>query len=117
MQAFSADVQAILTQGRSNSGTPAASAAAGSTSQTASNQAPGAVHPHHHHHPHGGGENGSTDAAAQQLAAEIDPILQGGSLSPGQINQSASVFATDVMQALQSYGTTTPTSTGPSILA
>ena len=55
--------------------------------------------------------------AAQQLAAEIDPMLQNGSLSAGQVNQSASVFATDVMQALQSYGTTAPTATGPSILA
>ena len=55
--------------------------------------------------------------AAQQLAAEIDPMLQNGSLSAGQVNQSASVFATDVMQALRSYGTTAPTATGPSILA
>jgi hypothetical protein len=117
MQAFSADVKAMLTEGGSNGGTATASAATGSTSQTGSNQAPGAVHPHHHHHPHGGGENGSMDNAAQQLTAEIDPMLQSGSLSPDQTNQSASAFATDVMQALQSYGTTTPTATGPSILA
>ena len=48
---------------------------------------------------------------------EIDPTVQGGSLSSDQINQSASVFASDVMQALQSYGTTAPTAAGPSIVA
>jgi hypothetical protein len=113
----------MFAQSGSNAGTATTPAATGadatatSTSQTASNQAPGAVHHHHHHHSDGSGDGGSMNGAAQQLAAEIDPMLQGGSLSTGQINQSASVFATDVMQALQSYGTTAPTTTGTSILA
>jgi hypothetical protein len=104
MQAFSADLQALLAQSGGNAGTAATSAATGadatasSTNQTASSQAPGAVHHHHHHHSDGSGDGS-------------------GSLSTDQINQSASVFATDVMQALQSYGTTTRTASGPSILA
>jgi hypothetical protein len=120
MQAFSADLQAMLTQLGSDSTSTAASAAsdtgttASSTSQTASSQASGTVH--HHHHPNGSDEGGSMDSAANQLVDEIGQTVQGGSLSSDQINQSASVFASDVMQALQSYGTTAPTAAGTSIV-
>lgn len=122
MQAFSADLQAMLTQLGSDSTSTAASAASdtsttasSTTSQTTSNQASGTVH--HHHHPNGSDEDGSMDSTANQLVDEIGQTVQGGSLSSDQINQSASVFASDVMQALQSYGTTAPTAAGTSILA
>ena len=57
------------------------------------------------------------DSAAHQLVDEIGRTVQNGSLSAGQITQSASAFASDVMQALQSYGTTASTAAGTSIVA
>ncbi|HME24122.1 MAG TPA: hypothetical protein VKI44_22785 [Acetobacteraceae bacterium] len=122
MQAFSADLQAMLTQLGSDSSSTTASATdtgttASSTSQTASSQASGTVQQHHHHHPHGSGGDGSMDSAANQLVDEIGQTVQNGSLSSSQITQSASAFASDVMQALQSYGTTASTAAATSILA
>ncbi len=57
------------------------------------------------------------DNSANQLVGEIGQSLQGGTLSSGQINQSASAFAGDVMQALQSYGSTAASGTLPPMLA
>jgi hypothetical protein len=85
------------------SATSASSATASATSATDPSQNPNAVHHHHHHH--GQGEGGSMDGDANQLVGEIGQSLQGGTLSTSQINQSANLLATDVMQALQSYGT------------
>jgi hypothetical protein len=123
MQAFSADLQSMLTQlgnGTSSSATSSATdASSGSSSidQTGTAQAQGAEHHHHHHHHAGGaGDDGSPQNAANQLVGEIGQSLQGGTLSTSQVNQSASTFAADVMQALQSYGTTTPSASGSSII-
>jgi hypothetical protein len=123
LQAFSADLQAMLTQLGSDSTSTAASATsdtgttASSTSQATASQASGTIHHHQHHHPSGSDEDGSMDSAANQLVDEIGQTVQSGSLSSNQINQSASLFASDVMQALQSYGTTAPTDAATSILA
>ena len=46
--------------------------------------------------------------AANQLLGSIGQSLQGGSLSASGISNSASTFASDVMQAMQAYGSTTP---------
>jgi hypothetical protein len=136
MQSFSADLQAMLTQlgdeanpSSTSATSPAASTstatgtstAAGSTTASATNttdptQSQGEVH-HHHHHMHGGGEGGSMDNTANQLVGQIGQSLQGGTLGSGQISQSASVFAGDVMQALQSYGSTAASASLPPILA
>ncbi len=139
MQSFSADLQAMLTQLGDEANTSATSAtsatspagststamgtstAAGSTTASATNptdptQSQGEVH-HHHHHMHGGGEGGSMDNTANQLVGQIGQSLQGGTLGSGQISQSASVFAGDVMQALQSYGSTAAGTSLPPILA
>jgi trimeric autotransporter adhesin len=132
MQAFSADLQAMLTQLGSDTSSATASATSDSSSattsatsdtsttssvtdQTASSQASGTVH--HHHHPHGSDNDGSMGSTANQLVDEIGQAVQSGSLSSDQITQSASVFASDVMQALQSYGTTATTAAATSILA
>jgi hypothetical protein len=138
MQSFSADLQAMLTQLGDEANTSATSAtsatspaaststatgtstAAGSTTASATNptdptQSEGEVHHHHHHH--GGGEGGSMDNTANQLVGQIGQSLQGGTLGSGQISQSASVFAGDVMQALQSYGSTAAGASLPPILA
>lgn len=129
MQAFSADLQAMLTQLGDEANPSATSAATASTSTATSSsttasatdptdttQSQGEVH-HHHHHMHGGGEGGSMDNTANQLVGQIGQSLQGGTLSTGQITQSASVFAGDVMQALQSYGSTASSISLPPILA
>jgi hypothetical protein len=125
MQAFSADLQAMLTQlgDEANPSATASTSTATSSSTTASatdptdtTQSQGEVH-HHHHHMHGGGEGGSMDNTANQLVGQIGQSLQGGTLSTGQITQSASVFAGDVMQALQSYGSTASSISLPPILA
>jgi hypothetical protein len=117
MQAFSADLQSMLVQLGDSSSTTAASStttasqSATSTDSSSASQSSNTIHHHHHH----GGEGGSTQDAADQLVGEIGQSLQGGTLTTDQINQSASAFATDVMQALQSYGTTTPTGSSGSI--
>ena len=121
VQAFSADLQAMLTQSASESAAPPAPAttttdpaATQPASQTASTNTQGAVH-HHHHHGHGGvGQGGSMQSAANRLVNEIGQSQAGGTLSPAE---SASAFATDVMQALQSYGTTATSGSNGSILA
>jgi hypothetical protein len=121
MQAFSADLQSALTQYASESSqsatasTTTTNTAADPAAQTAANQPKGTVH-HHHRHAHAGGGGGSIEQAATQAAGEIDQSLQGGSLTTSQIDQSASAFATGLMQALQSYGSTTPAASGSSIL-
>ncbi len=124
MQAFSADLQSMLTQLGNETGGSAASSATGTGSgssdidQTGTVQAQRAERHQHHHHAGGAGEDGSQQTAANQLVDEIGQSLQGGTLSASQIGQSASTFAADVMQALQSYGTrTTPGSSGSSIIA
>ena len=116
MQAFSTDLQSMLTQMGSDATTSAnsvnntgttSSTAASATSSTDTTQNPNAVHHHHHHHG-GGGEGGSMDETANQLVGEIGGATQGGTLTASQITQSASLLATDVMQALQSYGSVAP---------
>ena len=124
LQAFSADLQAMLTQMGSTAsntapttaataatGTPATGSAstANSTSQTASTQPQDGVAPHHHHHHSDGDQDDSMQTAANQLLGSIGQSLQGGSLSASGISNSASTFASDVMQAMQAYGSTTPT--------
>jgi hypothetical protein len=131
MQSFSADLQAMLTQLGDEANTSAtsttsaaastgtatsSSTAASATDPTDPTQSQGEVH-HHHHHMHGGGEGGSMDHTANQLVSQIGQSLQGGKLGSGQITQSASVFAGDVMQALQSYGSTAAGASLPPILA
>jgi hypothetical protein len=122
MQAFSADLLAMFGQSASASGSSAAAASAtdtgataSSTGQTTSNETSNSVH--HHHHAHGQRESGSMNSAANQLVDEIDQTIQNGSLDVGQITQSASAFASDVMRALQSYGSTASTNAATSIVA
>jgi hypothetical protein len=135
MQSFSADLQAMLTQlgdeanpsatsatsSAASTSTSTSTATSSSTTASATNptdptQSQGEVH-HHHHHMQGGDEGGSMANTANQLVGEIGQSSQGGTLGAGQINQSASVFAGDVMQALQSYGSTAAASSLPPILA
>jgi hypothetical protein len=140
LQAFSADLQAMLTQlgnAATTTSTPAASSsttgstapassastattsttttAADPTSQTASTQDTSGVHHHHHHHGDGdgdgdGGQGGSMQTAANQLVGDIGESLQTGSQTASGINNSASTFATDMVQAMQAYGGSTSTS-------
>jgi len=130
LQAFSADIQTMLAQmgsAASDSATTTAAATAtatgspttttttatasssGATSQTASTQPQDGVAPHHHHHHSDGDQDDSMQTAANQLLGSIGQSLQGGSLSASGISNSASIFASDVMQAMQAYGSTTPT--------
>lgn len=112
MQAFSADLQSMLAQlgDEGSTSATATGSTATATSQTDPTQSTSVSQHHHHHHAHGG-EGGSMDDTASQLVGEIGQSLQGGSLTAGQISQSASLFATDVEQALQSYGVAAPTPT------
>jgi len=124
LQAFSADLQAMLVQTANAAGTTGATQAAtggtgtqaSSTSQIDPNQPQQGVHHHHHHHG-GGDEGGSMQTAANQLVGNIGQTLQNGTLTSNGISNTASAFAADVMQALQSYGTTMPTASGPALLA
>jgi hypothetical protein len=147
LQAFSADLQEMLTQlgnAATTTATPtatttstqtASSSTTGSTttassssstttsttstatatdptSQTASNQDTDSVHHHHHHH-HGdgdAGQGGSVQTAANQLVGDIGESPQIGSQTASGINNSASTFASDIMQAMQAYGGSTSTS-------
>jgi len=102
-QSFSADLQSMMTQ----AGSGASATATAQTSQTAANQPVAA--PHHHHHRHSGQGGGSLSGAANQLTSEIGQSLNNGSLTPGGIANSASVFAADVMQAMQAYGSSAAT--------
>ncbi len=123
LQAFSADLQSMLTQMGSdasttsnsitNTGSTTSSTTASATSSTDPSQNPNAVHHRHHHHGGGGSEGGSMDDTANQLVGEIGGTTQNGTLTSSQINQSASLFATDVMQALESYGSVAPNSMTP----
>lgn len=121
MAVFSADLQAMLGQLAADAATATTSssttttAATSTTDQTTASQQSGSTH-HHHHQSASDGDDGSVQNIADQLVNEIGQS-QSGSLSADQINQSASIFAADVMQALQSYGTTTPTTSSGSILA
>lgn len=123
LQAFSADLQAMLAQmGSAAATTTATSAAAngatttaGSTGQTASIQTQSA--PHHHHHHSDGDDSGSMQMAANQLVGEIGQSVQNGTLTSSGINNSASSFAADVVQALQAYGLPTLTNPTSAIVA
>jgi hypothetical protein len=125
MASFSADLQSMLTQLGNSASTSATSptadpsaTAASAVNQSGTTQARGAEHHHHHHHGAGGVADGSSpQSAAGQLVGEIGQSLQGGTLSADQIDQSASIFAGDVMQALRSYGTTAAVPSGPSTVA
>ena len=117
LQAFSADLQSMLTQmgndasasvnSVTNGGTTS-STTASATSSADPTQTPNASHRHHHPHGHGEGEGGPMDDAASQLVGGIGGATQGSTLTLSQITQSASLFATDVMRALQSYGSVAP---------
>jgi len=116
MQAFSADLQAMLARLAEDASANTTSSTDGSASQTTASQTQATAHAHHHHHSHGAGESGSTQEAANQTADVTGPSSQGSSTS--QIDQSASAFAAKVIQMLQSYGTTAATSSSAaSILA
>lgn len=123
MQAFSTDLQSAMAQFSSNASQSATTTPATTSpdqtaaSQPSASQPDGQVHHHHHHHGGGGGEGESTQQMANQWAGEIDQSLQGGTLSANQINQTASTYATDLAQALQSYGNTMPMTSGASIIA
>jgi len=125
LQAFSADLQAMLVETANAAGTTGATqpttgatgTQASSTSQIDPNQPQEAVPHHHHHHHADGDEGGSMQTAANQLVGNIGQSLQNGTLTSNGISNTASIFAADVMQALQSYGTTTPTASGPALLA
>ena len=56
-------------------------------------------------------------ASANQLVGGIDQIFQASSLSADRIDQSASVLAVDVVQALRSYAGAGPASGIGSIVA
>jgi hypothetical protein len=133
MQAFSADLQSILTQAaNSTATTQTSSASAGTTdtcassqsgttagadasSQTANSQTSGEVHHHHHHHD--GGDSDPMQSSADKLVGQIGQSLQSGTLTAGQIDQSANLFASDVMRALQSYGATAANAPAQSVIA
>jgi hypothetical protein len=102
MQAFSADLQSMLTQMGTDASTSANSNnTAGTTNTTTANatssadpsQYPNALHRLHHHNGRGEGDDGTMDDGAHQLVGGID-----------QISKSASPFATDVRHALATYG-------------
>ncbi len=109
-QSFSADLQSMLSQ----SGQGASATTTAQTSQTAANQPVAVPHHHHHHHPSQGG-GGPLNADANQRTSEIGRNLDNGSPSPSGISNSASIFASDVMQAIQAYGSSAATTpaTGP----
>jgi hypothetical protein len=136
LQAFSADLQAMLTQMRSAASstatspataatTPATTTASGTTaaastsattasttnptSQTASTQPQDEAHHHHHHHSGGGGDS-SMQAAADQMIGAIGQSLQNGTQTASTVSNSASSFAADLIQAMQAYGSNAPTS-------
>jgi hypothetical protein len=114
MQAFSTDLQSMLTQLGAANGAAAGTGSidqSGTIDQTGTTQ--GVGHHHHHHH---GGEAGPVQDLADQLVGDLGQVAQGGSLSAGAIQQSASVFASDVMQALQAFGSSgTPVATTSSV--
>jgi hypothetical protein len=101
-QSFSADLQSMMTQ----AGSGASATGTAQTSQTAANQP---VAPHHRHHHHSGQGGGSLSGAENQLTAGTGQGLNNGSLTPGGIANSASVFAADAMQAMQAYGSSAAT--------
>ncbi len=109
-QSFSADLQSMLSQ----SGQGASPATTPRTSQTAANQPVAAPHHHRHHHP-SQGDGRSLSADANQPTSAIGRSTNSGSLTPNGISNSASIFAADVMQALQAYGASaaSPPATGP----
>ena len=125
MQAFSADLQTMLTQLGSGTGSAATPSAGGggapdsASLQAASNQAGGATHHrHHHHHPAGASAAGATQSVANPLVGSAGASPRNATASADQINQSASVLAADVMQALRAYGApASSASSGASILA
>lgn len=114
MQAFSTDLQSMLTQLGAADGTTAAAATttaaagtidqSGTIDQTGTTQTQGVGHHHHHHHGGDAGEAGSLQALADQFVGDLGQVAQSGSLGAGTIQQSASVFASDVVQALQAFG-------------
>jgi hypothetical protein len=112
MQAFSADLQSMLTQ-MGGEASPSANSvnSAGTTSMTASaaspadpSQNPNALRGHHHRNGHGEGDDGTVDDGAHQLVGGIDGAMQDGPETADQLSKSASLFATDVTHAFESYG-------------
>jgi hypothetical protein len=103
-QSFSADLRSMMTQ----SGQGASATTTEHTSQTAANQPMAAPHHHHHHHPSQGG-GGSLSTDANQLTSEIGQSLTNGSLTPSGISNASGLFASDVMQAMQAYGSSAAT--------
>lgn len=93
MQAFSADLQSMLTHVGTNSAGTASTATASATSSADPSQNPNALHRLHHHNGRGEGNDGTMDDGAQQLVAGSDTV-----------SKSASPFTTDKRHALKSYG-------------
>ena len=127
-QQLSGDIQALLVQAQSGSGTGAttttattpaqqlaadvqtimselqAGGSSGGTTATPAGtatqaNATGATRPHHHHHQHEGG------TSATSTAASSTATTQPASISSADAEVS-NVFAADIVQALQSYGGT-----------
>lgn len=114
-QAFSAELQAMLTQMAGEAGPPVNSTnGVGTSSTTASaagsadpSQDPNALHRRYHHNGHGEGDDGTIDDGARHLVGGIEGATQGATQTANQISNPSSLFATDVTRALASYGSAT----------
>jgi hypothetical protein len=129
-QQLTADIQAVLVQGQGTSATPTTSGTSTATPadqlaaevqsifsqmQTSQpgtqssdqTQTTGQVQPHHHHHHHGGG----APAAASQASGSSS------SSASNNVQTASQAFAADIMQALQAYDTTTPSTAASGLTA
>jgi len=120
-QQLATDLQSLLAQLQSNQAGSGQSRQMATTGQT---DATGQTQPHHHHHHHheGGGQEGATTvtvaggATASSTTAASASATSGTSASANDQTVSRA-FAAEIVQALQAYGSTPPTTNGSGLTA
>jgi hypothetical protein len=114
-QQLATDAQSMLAQLQSDQ------AGSGTTAQTATagQAGPGEARPHHHHHHHqnnsqSGGDTVSGTTASSTTAASAAATSGTSSNRDQAVSQA---FATEIMQALQAYGSAPSTTAVPGLTA
>jgi hypothetical protein len=108
---LASDIQAIYAQSQSNqtTSTNPQQVNLGQPDQT------GQVQPHHHHHHHGGATEASAGATGDSTTSSS--TAASGSGVPGNIQNASQILEADILQALQSNGSTTPSTNNPGVTA
>jgi hypothetical protein len=103
-QQLAADVQTILSELQGSGSSGATATQAGTPQASAAGQAQ--PHHHHHHHESGADTTSATAATGTATSTGTTPAAPSSSSASSADAAVSNVFAADIVQALQSYGST-----------